>query len=161
MEHGYADSSGVKIHYVTLASQYQTVAIDQRGYNLFGKPKGVDNYDMSLLVGDVAGHQAFGPLEGYPSRPRLGRRSGLDIRHLPSSDDRQADHPESPASARVTARELANNPQQQKNTQYAAIPAGGRAPEAHGGRAQRGLRIYRPGRMRRGLPHSDFETMLN
>src|SRR2546429_335414 len=80
VEHGYADSNGVKIHYATLgkgplmvmihgfpdfwytwrdqmaelSSQYQTVAIDQRGYNLSGKPKGVDNYDMSLLVGDVA-----------------------------------------------------------------------------------------------------------
>src|SRR5437870_11259254 len=80
VEHGYADSNGVKIHYASLgqgplmvmihgfpdfwytwrdqmaelSSQYQTVAIDQRGYNLSGKPKGVDNYDMALLVGDVA-----------------------------------------------------------------------------------------------------------
>src|SRR5713226_10779325 len=78
--HGYADSNGVKIHYASLgkgplmvmihgfpdfwytwrdqmaelSSHYQTVAIDQRGYNLSGKPKGVDNYDMSLLVADVA-----------------------------------------------------------------------------------------------------------
>ena len=77
---GYADSNGVKIHYVTagsgplvvmihgfpdfwytwrhqmeaLAPQYQVVAIDQRGYNLSDKPKGEENYDMKFLVGDVA-----------------------------------------------------------------------------------------------------------
>ena len=34
--------------------QFQVVAIDQRGYNLSDKPKGVENYDMRLLVGDVA-----------------------------------------------------------------------------------------------------------
>src|SRR5258708_10945489 len=79
VEHGYADSNGVKIHYASLgkgslivmihgfpdfwytwrnqmaelSSQFQTVAIDMRGYNLSDKPKGVDNYDMRLLVGDV------------------------------------------------------------------------------------------------------------
>ena len=77
--HGYADHNGVKIHYATLGEgplvvmihgfpdfwyswreqmaglrdNYQLVAIDQRGYNLSDKPKGVANYDMSLLVGDV------------------------------------------------------------------------------------------------------------
>ncbi len=78
--HGYADHDGVKIHYATvgegplvvmihgfpdfwytwrkqmagLRDGYQVVAIDQRGYNLSDKPKGVANYDMRLLVGDVA-----------------------------------------------------------------------------------------------------------
>src|ERR1700726_4450961 len=77
--HGFADSNGVKIHYASLgkgplivmihgfpdfwytwrdqmaalADNYQCVAIDQRGYNLSDKPKGVENYDMRLLVGDV------------------------------------------------------------------------------------------------------------
>src|SRR4051812_39995267 len=37
-----------------LADRYQVVAIDQRGYNLSDKPKGVDSYDMRLLVADVA-----------------------------------------------------------------------------------------------------------
>jgi pimeloyl-ACP methyl ester carboxylesterase len=37
-----------------LSDRYQVVAIDQRGYNLSDKPDGVDNYDMRLLVGDVA-----------------------------------------------------------------------------------------------------------
>src|SRR5215813_14561374 len=79
VENGYADSGGVKIHYVSLgkgplivmihgfpdfwytwrdqmealSENYQVVAIDQRGYNLSDKPKGVENYDMRLLVGDV------------------------------------------------------------------------------------------------------------
>src|SRR5438128_2232465 len=69
VKHGYADSNGVKIHYATLGSgplivmihgfpdywytwrnqmealadQYQTVAIDQRGYNMSDKPAGVEN----------------------------------------------------------------------------------------------------------------------
>ncbi len=81
VEHGYAVSDGgVKIHYATLgkgplvvmihgfpdfwyswrhqmaalAESFQVVAIDQRGYNLSDKPKGVEQYDMRLLVGDVA-----------------------------------------------------------------------------------------------------------
>jgi pimeloyl-ACP methyl ester carboxylesterase len=37
-----------------LAASYQVVAIDQRGYNLSDKPKGVENYDVRLLVSDVA-----------------------------------------------------------------------------------------------------------
>jgi pimeloyl-ACP methyl ester carboxylesterase len=79
--HGYAVSEGgVKIHYATLgkgplvvmihgfpdfwyswrhqmdalSQRYQVVAIDQRGYNLSDKPAGVENYDMRLLVTDVA-----------------------------------------------------------------------------------------------------------
>ena len=79
--HGYAASEGgVKIHYASLgegplvvmihgfpdfwyswrhqmaglSDRFQVVAIDQRGYNLSDKPKGVENYDMRLLVQDVA-----------------------------------------------------------------------------------------------------------
>src|SRR5918995_6043475 len=80
VQHGTVDSGGVKIHYATLgkgplvvmvhgfpdfwyswrdqmaalSDRYQVVAIDQRGYNLSDKPKGVENYDLRLLVGDVA-----------------------------------------------------------------------------------------------------------
>ena len=79
-KHGFADSDGVKIHYVTmgkgplvvlihgfpdywytwrkqmpeLAKNFQVVAIDQRGYNKSDQPKGVANYAMPKLVGDVA-----------------------------------------------------------------------------------------------------------
>ena len=81
VKHGYAVSDGgVKIHYASLGEgplvvmihgfpdfwyswrhqmnalsrRYQVVAIDQRGYNLSDKPAGVENYDMRLLVADVA-----------------------------------------------------------------------------------------------------------
>lgn len=37
-----------------LSVDHEVVAIDQRGYNLSDRPKGVENYDMSLLVSDVA-----------------------------------------------------------------------------------------------------------
>jgi len=79
-EDGFVDSAGVKIHYVTagkgplvilihgfpdywytwraqmpaLAKHFQVVAIDLRGYNQSDQPKGVENYAMEKLVGDVA-----------------------------------------------------------------------------------------------------------
>src|SRR6516162_10007544 len=78
-EDGFADSSGVKIHYVTmgkgplvvllhgfpdfwytwrdqmpaLAKHFQVVALDLRGYNKSDQPQGVENYAMAKLVGDV------------------------------------------------------------------------------------------------------------
>jgi pimeloyl-ACP methyl ester carboxylesterase len=78
-EDGFADSSGVKIHYVTrgagplvillhgipgfwfdwrnqmpaLARHFQVAAIDQRGFNLSDKPEGVEHYTLDKLVGDV------------------------------------------------------------------------------------------------------------
>ena len=71
-KHGYADSNGVRIHYVSmgkgplvvmvhgfpdywyswrrqmpeLAKHFHVVAIDQRGYNRSGQPEGVENYRM-------------------------------------------------------------------------------------------------------------------
>jgi alpha-beta hydrolase superfamily lysophospholipase len=78
--HAYATNNGVRIHFASLgkgplvvmihgfpdywitwrhqmdalAGNYHVVAIDQRGYNLSDKPAGVENYDMRLLVEDVA-----------------------------------------------------------------------------------------------------------
>ena len=145
VEHGYADSNGVKIHYAALgegplivmihgfpdfwyswrdqmealSDSYQTVAIDQRGYNLSDKPKGVENYAMRLLAEDVAavikhlgrenaivvGHDWGGAVAWSLalSRPEIVEK--LIILNLP--------HP------RGLARELANNPEQQKNSEYA------------------------------------------
>jgi pimeloyl-ACP methyl ester carboxylesterase len=81
VKHGYADSGGVRIHYVELgtgplvvmmhgfpdywytwrhqmdalaAAGYRVAAMDLRGYNLSDKPTGEASYDMKLLVGDVA-----------------------------------------------------------------------------------------------------------
>lgn len=147
VEHGYADSKGVKIHFAALgpkdaplvvmihgfpdfwftwreqmaalSKDYRVVALDQRGYNLSDKPKGVENYDMSLLVGDVAavvkhqqrnkaiivGHDWGGAVAWSlaMAMPQLVER--LIILNLP--------HPKG------LARELATNPAQQKNSQYA------------------------------------------
>ena len=79
VEHHWADHDGTKIHYVTLGEgppivfvhgfpdfwytwreqmaalegDFKTVAIDTRGYNQSDKPRGVENYDMDVLVGDI------------------------------------------------------------------------------------------------------------
>jgi pimeloyl-ACP methyl ester carboxylesterase len=147
VENGYADSSGVKIHYAALgdkknplivmihgfpdywytwrdqmaalSSEYYVVAIDQRGYNLSDKPKGVENYDMRLLMGDViavikslgrekaiiVGHDWGGAVSWSLAMYQPQYVEKLIILNLPH--------------LRGLARELANNPQQQKNSQYA------------------------------------------
>src|SRR5262249_55887994 len=98
-EDGFADSGGVKIHYVTkgvgplvvlvhgipgfwydwrhqlpaLAEHFQVVAIDQRGFNLSDQPDGVENYTLDKLVGDVdAVVQHF----GQPKATLVGHDSG-------------------------------------------------------------------------------------
>jgi pimeloyl-ACP methyl ester carboxylesterase len=55
MIHGFPDFWYSWRHQMSaLADRFQVVAIDQRGYNLSDKPAGVENYDMRLLVTDVA-----------------------------------------------------------------------------------------------------------
>jgi len=147
VEHGYANSGGVRIHYASLGAKdkplivmihgfpdfwytwrdqmealskdYQVVAIDQRGYNLSDKPKGVENYDVRFLVGDVAavirhlgrekaiviGHDWGGMVAWATAMSMPDIVDKLIILNLP--------HP------RGIARELATNPEQQKNSQYA------------------------------------------
>lgn len=147
IEHGYADSGGVKIHYAALGDKknplvvmihgfpdfwytwreqmavlspdYYCVAIDQRGYNLSDKPKGVENYDMRLLVGDViavikhlgrekaiiVGHDWGGAVSWSLAMGAPQYVDKLIILNLPH--------------LRGLSRELANNPEQQKNSQYA------------------------------------------
>jgi epoxide hydrolase 4 len=146
-EEGFVDSEGVKIHYVSLgrsqdplvvlihgfpdfwyswraqmpalAKHFHVVAIDQRGYNLSGQPEGVESYKTEKLVGDVvAVVKHFGPgkavIVGHDwgglvawsfamTHPELTDR--LVVLNLP--------HPKG------LLRELATNPQQQKNSQYA------------------------------------------
>ena len=143
--HGYADSNGVKIHYATmgsgplvvmihgfpdywytwrhqmegLADRFKVVAIDQRGYNLSDKPAGVENYDVRLLVGDVVavirhlgqqkaivvGHDWGGMVAWQLAMNVPDVVERLIILNLP--------HP------RGLSRELAHNPEQQKNSAYA------------------------------------------
>ncbi|HWK49648.1 MAG TPA: alpha/beta hydrolase [Steroidobacter sp.] len=146
VEHNYADANGVKIHYAALGqgplvvmihgfpdfwytwrkqmraladNGYRAAAVDLRGYNLSDKPKGVENYAMPLLVGDIAavvkaeqveqavivGHDWGGSVAWNVAmrRPEITRL--LIICNLP--------HPAG------IAREIANNPQQKKNSEYA------------------------------------------
>jgi pimeloyl-ACP methyl ester carboxylesterase len=143
--HGYADSNGVKIHYASLgkgplivmihgfpdywytwrdqmealSDNFQCVAIDQRGYNLSDKPKGVENYGMKFLVGDViavihalgkqraiiVGHDWGGAVAWQVALNAPQVTEKLIILNLP--------HP------RGLSRELANNPDQQKASAYA------------------------------------------
>ena len=145
VKHGYADSNGVKIHYASLGSgplvvmvhgfpdfwytwrdqmealsdKFQCVAIDQRGYNLSDKPKGVENYDVRLLVGDVAAvirslGQEKAILVGHDWGGLVAWQFALNI---PQMTDRliilNLPHP------RGLTRELAHNPEQRKNSQYA------------------------------------------
>lgn len=144
-EEGFADSGGVRIHYVTsgkgplvvllhgfpdywyswrdqmpaLAKHFQVVAVDQRGYNKSDQPKGVENYAMDKLVADVAavvahfkrdkativGHDWGGAVAWAFAMRYPEKTEHLVILNLP--------HP------RGLTRELANNPDQRKNSEYA------------------------------------------
>lgn len=142
---GFADSGGVKIHYVTagegpllvllhgfpdyhyswrdqmpvLSKHFQVVALDLRGYNKSDKPKGVENYKMEKLVGDVeavlkhfkqkkaviVGHDWGGAIAWAFAMSHPDKTDRLVILNLP--------HPNG------LTRELANNPEQRKNSAYA------------------------------------------
>ena len=189
VRHAHADSNGVKIHYVTLgkgplvvmihgfpdywytwrhqmpalADSFQVVAIDMRGYNRSDKPKGVEKYDVKLLVGDVAavikhvgakqativGHD-WGGMVAWQFAMALPRQcSRLIILNLP--------HP------RGLSRELAHNPQQQKNSAYARAF---QLPGAHKALSAEGLARWVKNKTDRAkyveaFKRSDFEAMLN
>jgi pimeloyl-ACP methyl ester carboxylesterase len=143
--HGYANSNGVKIHYASLgagplvimihgfpdywyswrkqmeglADKFQVVAIDQRGYNLSDKPAGIENYDVRLLVGDVVAvikhlGQQKAILVGHDWGGVVAWQLAINV---PEVVDKliilNLPHP------RGLSRELAHNPEQQKNSAYA------------------------------------------
>jgi len=147
-QEGVVDSGGVPIHYVTsgrgplvvlihgfpdfwytwraqiptLARHYQVVAIDQRGYNKSGQPKGVENYTLDKLVEDVvAVVKHFAPGE-HGKAVIVGHDWGglvawtFAMKH-PELTDRlivlNLPHPNG------LLRELAHNPAQVKASQYA------------------------------------------
>lgn len=145
VSHEFADSNGVKIHYAKagegplvvfihgfpdfwyswhhqmqgLAEDHTVVALDTRGYNKSDKPEGVENYDMSLLVGDVAaviknegrekavivGHDWGGAIAWSFAATMPQMTDKLIIVNLPHLEN--------------MARELENNPKQHANSQYA------------------------------------------
>jgi pimeloyl-ACP methyl ester carboxylesterase len=185
--HGYADSNGVKIHYASLgqgplivmihgfpdfwytwrdqmealSDKFQCVAIDQRGYNLSDKPKGVDNYAMRLLAGDViavihalgkdkaiiVGHDWGGAVAWQVALNAPQVTEKLIILNLP--------HP------RGLSRELANNPAQQKASAYARTF---QTPEATASPAQLTFWVKDPEVRKKYLEafeRSDIQAMLN
>ncbi len=144
LEHRHADVNGVRLHYVTAGEgplmlfvhgfpefwyawkdqlaefgrDHQAVALDTRGYNLSAKPDGVEAYGIRHLVEDLRALAAS-----------LGRRRFTLVAHdwggatawafaiaHPELLDRlvviNAPHPG------VFARELRDNPLQQKASQY-------------------------------------------
>ena len=145
VEHGFVDSDGVKIHYAAigtgplmvlihgypdfwylwryqmeaLSADYQVVAIDQRGFNRSDKPKGVAQYHLDLLAGDVAavvrhfgqdqativGHDWGGWVAWHVAQNYPELTDTLVVFNLP--------HP------RGLRRELATNQQQKQNSAYA------------------------------------------
>jgi epoxide hydrolase 4 len=145
VEHHDVDSNGVRIHYVAigkgplvvmihgfpdfwytwrkqmeaLGGRYRVVAVDQRGYDLSGRPAGIEQYAMPLLVNDIG---AVIKAEGRDSAVIVGHDWGgavawslamthpewiqaLVILNLP--------HPSG------IQREIKNNPEQRKNSEYA------------------------------------------
>jgi len=145
VEFGHADSNGVKIHYASigegplvvmihgfpdfwyswrhqmevLSSDFQVVAIDQRGYNKSDQPDGDENYDMRYLVGDVA---AVIRHLGRDKATIVGHDWGGAVAwqfafHVPQMTERliilNLPHPNG------MGRELANNQEQQQNSGYA------------------------------------------
>jgi epoxide hydrolase 4 len=187
--HGFAQSAEVRIHYVTLgkgplvvmihgfpdfwytwrrqmpavAEKFQVVAIDQRGYNESDQPEGVENYRLDKLVGDVravvrhferdkaviVGHD-WGGMVAWSfamTHPELTDR--LVILNLP--------HPNG------LLRELATNPEQQRNSAYARHF---QSPEAASQLTAEGLAEWvrddaaRP-RYVEAFRRSSFEGMLN
>ena len=189
VKHGHADSGGVKIHYASLgkgplvvmihgfpdywytwrhqmaalADTHQVVAMDLRGYNRSDKPAGLESYKMPLLVADVhalirhhkkekaviVGHDWGGAIAWSFAMTRPEACDKLIILNLP--------HPWG------LGRELANNPDQQKNSQYAR---NFQKPGAHKKLSARGLSRWVKDKAARekyqaAFERSDFEAMLN
>ena len=120
MIHGFPDFWYTWRHQMeALSSDFHVVAIDQRGYNLSDQPPGVENYDMKLLVADVAavirqlkqekativGHDWGGMVAWQFAMTMPQMTENLVILNLP--------HPSG------LVRELKSNPEQIKNSEYA------------------------------------------
>jgi pimeloyl-ACP methyl ester carboxylesterase len=102
-----------------LADEFRVVAVDLRGYNLSGKPQGVESYTMPRLASDIlaviqhvgeeraiiVGHDWGGAIAWTVAMTQPSMVEKLIICNLPHFKGLQ--------------RELARNPEQQKNSQYA------------------------------------------
>lgn len=189
VEDHYANNNGVKIHYVTigqgplvvmvhgwpdywytwrnqmdaLSAHYRIAALDLRGFNLSDKPKGVENYAMQYLIGDVAavikdagaskaivvGHDWGGAISWSVAMYRPDLVEKLIILNLP--------HP------RGLNRELVHNPAQQANSAYAR---NNQQPDAASKLTAEGLAFWVTDKDARpkyieAFKRSDFEAMMN
>ena len=145
VEHHDADSNGVKIHYVALgkgpmivmihgfpdfwytwrkqmevlSAHYRVIAVDQRGYDLSDRPAGIEQYAMPLLVNDIG---AVIKAEGRNSAVIVGHDWGGAVAWTLAMT-----HPEWIQALVILnlphpsgiQREIKNNPEQRKNSQYA------------------------------------------
>ena len=146
-----------------LSDQYQVVAIDQRGYNLSDKPKGVENYQMKLLVGDVAA-----------VIKSLGRDKAIIVGHdwggmvawqfamtLPQMTDKliilNLPHPRG-----LIARAGAQSGAAEEQPVRAKLPAARRGVQVTAEGSGRGLRIRSShAKYLEAFQRSDIEAMLN
>ena len=189
VEHKHADSDGVSIHYAlagegplvvaihgfpdfwytwrdqmeALEGDYRIAAVDLRGYNRSDQPDGVENYAMPKLVADIAaviasegedsavvvGHDWGGAIAWNVAMARPDLVEALVILNLP--------HPAG------LGRELATNPRQQENSQYAR---NFQQPDAHRNLTAEALTGWVTDPAARAhylaaFERSDFEAMLN
>ena len=191
VEHRYAENGDVRLHYAiagptdaplavfihgfpdfwyswreqmaALEDRFRVAALDMRGYNLSDQPKGVENYAMPLLVSDVAaviaaesaesaivvGHDWGGAVAWNVAMTRPDLVRLLVILNLP--------HPYG------LMREIVNNPDQRRNSQYAF---NFQQPDAHKAlNAERLTAWVRDPQARKryveAFAKSDFEAMLN
>ena len=188
--HHNAHNDGVKIHYATagdsgplvvmihgfpdfwyswneqikaLQSTHRVAAMDLRGYNRSDKPKGLENYAIPKLVSDVAsvirdmgekkavivGHDWGGMVAWQFAMMKPEMTDRLIVLNLP--------HPKG------LNREWANNPDQQRNSQYAR---NFQQPDAHKQLDAERLIRWVKGEAKRAkyieaMKRSDFESMLN
>lgn len=146
LEHGFAQSGDIKIHYVTagegpllimihgfpdywytwrkqipeLARHFKVVAIGQRGYNESDQPEGVENYTLALLAQDIQNViKHFGESKAVlVGHDWGGYVAWTCAMRYPDSVERLVIlNAPHPAGLQ---RELANNVEQQRNSSYAA-----------------------------------------
>jgi len=190
VEHHYADSGGVKIHYAALgpkdaplvlmihgfpdfwyswrrqiaalSARYRVLAMDQRGYNLSDKPEGVENYAMPKLVGDALAVIRYA---GREKATVVGHDWGGMVAwsvamYAPQAIERLIIV--NLPHPRGLMRELAASPEQRKNSEYARRF---QQPDAHKTLTAEKLAEWAPEAERpryiEAFRRSDFAAMLN
>ncbi len=189
IEHCFAESDGVQIHYVrmgtgplvvlihgfpdywytwryqmaALAEDFTVVAMDQRGYNRSDAPEGLDSYRMPNLIGDVV---AVVRDNGAESATIVGHDWGAAVAwqlamHVPDLCERLVIL-SVPHPSGFT-RELTSNTEQRQDSQYARDF---QRPDSHESLTAEGLASWvrdedARARYVEAFGRSDFDGMLN